>query len=85
MSKPEHTPGPWFLNRSGAGMSYLVGPPQWAGAIEREADANLIAAAPDLLEALQGLVDECTVATDSENFAFGFAQDTIDKALGEQP
>lgn len=63
----EHTPGPWFVNGISSRQTSV-----WArggdvrvadcnsGAISlpgRQCDARLIAAAPELLEALQGLLD----------------------------
>ena len=59
-----HTPGPWRaqLWGNGRGRSYTVGPdPRGGVAVARKvpnaADAALIAAAPDLLEALQAMVE----------------------------
>ena len=63
----EHTPGPWIVDALGYG--YDISAPEarclittssdpkmvW-GAIAREADARLIAAAPELLEALESLL-----------------------------
>lgn len=47
------------------------------------ANANLIAAAPELLEALQLMLnDECS---DTHNHAVNTAEKAIAKALGEQP
>ena len=61
-SKPEHTPGPWFVNPDGwvhAAPSLLPicapNEPIHDGG-EDGANARLIAAAPDLLEALKILV-----------------------------
>ena len=51
MSK--HTPGPWVPEIYGE-RNYVVGPDDKSVAsITRKEDANLIAAAPDLLEALE--------------------------------
>lgn len=69
MSDTKHTPGPWLVNRRGimamnpdtGRFGVLVSQPNWRG-IEpddiwqdtpREANARLIAAAPDLLAALE--------------------------------
>jgi hypothetical protein len=62
----KHTPGPWELiaphQTSGWGLCVGSGEqitariPAYAG---READARLIAAAPDLLEALKAMLEVC--------------------------
>lgn len=66
MSTAQHTPGPWFASRK-----YEVGPRSdaddqsfgmivplaYAYGVNREANARLIAAAPDLLEALGELME----------------------------
>lgn len=68
MSKQSHTPGPWFVNgresytkyveaRIGGGLLQEVaacGPTEQQE--QQEANARLIAAAPDLLEALENLM-----------------------------
>lgn len=59
MSKAKHTPGPWFATEYGdirdmAGETF-VGVSLRETAIERIANASLIAAAPDLLEALKDI------------------------------
>ena len=56
MMNAKHTPGPWEASeRNGRGMGWKAGP-AWLGADTRSeqtaADARLIAAAPDMLEAL---------------------------------
>lgn len=60
MSK--HTPGPWKATFKAG--TYLIQSPEWrtialAGYTDSEDDANarLIAAAPDLLEAIRSMVD----------------------------
>jgi hypothetical protein len=64
-TKPQHTPGPWVLDsmgyicwqrmdtftRSEGGIAKLMRP-------SNEADGRLIAAAPDMLEALQYLIQD---------------------------
>ena len=65
-TRPSHTPGPWDVEPKGSrnfvdgaaglAVAYLG----WAGVRERseiEANARLIAAAPELLEALAGCAD----------------------------
>ena len=49
-----HTPGPWFIGASlgihtNNGMPYIANVPTGRGDKQREANARLIAAAPDLL------------------------------------
>ena len=73
MADVKHTPGPWTVTADGAGwyieatperghsLAFIASPefqeePD-TSASEAEANASLIAAAPDLLEALQWLVD----------------------------
>ncbi len=64
--KAKHTPGPWFTLREGFSAIYVearieggmlqevaVCGPTEAGTSQQEANAALIAAAPDLLEALR--------------------------------
>lgn len=66
-TRASHTPGPWHLSRYGNFIRHIQGD-QTAPNIcavdvfggpdgEREANARLIAAAPDLLAALKGAVD----------------------------
>lgn len=68
-----HTKGPWIIRRSGSGKPYQVetvdgvGITQWRGisrpaSKEGEANAHLIAAAPDLLEALEACVGLVTIS-----------------------
>jgi len=89
MSK--HTPGPWFVgkltanvyfgNSSGeliaqcGGYKFKQKPEH-----EEKANAHLIAAAPDLLEALQGVLRVADRATDE----FHVARSAIAKAIGEK-
>ncbi len=61
----KHTPGPWALDRSGVKVldpreksEYVLANVHGASIRELEANARLIAAAPDLLEALEALVGE---------------------------
>lgn len=62
-----HTPGPWAVSGTDTVGTYvggryeytcvaMVGPERRAAEGEREANARLIAAAPDLLDALERLV-----------------------------
>ena len=91
------TPGPWFVDYSGANDAYEIAPMDpngitmnWDKEICITADnsienANLIAAAPDLLEALQGLL--IRIADEEEygpEHAVTKARAAISKALGEE-
>lgn len=56
----QHTPGPWIAGDDEDSDFFLVGPEEFPGLVTRpvvqlhdEANARLIAAAPELLEALQ--------------------------------
>ncbi len=94
MSK--HTPGPWFAKREGFSTVYVearigggwvqevaaCGPTE-AGQEQQEANARLIAAAPELLEALQSVLNSCL---DSQGLADAYkqARAAIAKATGEK-
>lgn len=61
----KHTPGPWWVDDNGCvaaghGDTYetIAIMHDWQGDSEREANARLIAAAPELLEALRAVLDE---------------------------
>ena len=81
-----HTPGPWLAQRDPnaiASDDWCIGA---QGQIDKvavcsELDARLIAAAPELLEALQAILGaNCSAA---HNAAIHRAQDVIAKATGE--
>ena len=87
-----HTPGPWDRHETGA----IVGPklddkPVWLRPViarfetgVKEADARLIAAAPELLEALITLNDACRTPSQIGVFhGLGLARAAITKAKGE--
>ncbi|CAM4031040.1 hypothetical protein [Ectopseudomonas alcaliphila] len=84
MSK--HTPGPWEIHKAQNGRTIVqVGPcapEEYAGCAwldVSEPDACLIAAAPDLLEALEAVVRVADRAT----VEFDMARAAIAKARGE--
>lgn len=60
----QHTPGPWRFEESTKTIRavpqnyWLATMDSWDGAVDHEANARLIAAAPDLLEALEEMVEE---------------------------
>ena len=91
----KHTPGDWYVTgemtryinvRIGGGLIQEVascGPTEADGGYgsQQEANARLIAAAPDLLEALRGVLRIADRKTDE----FDAARAAIAKATGEQP
>jgi len=100
MSK--HTPGPWtaethanggfdVCGRGGHGaMSAYVVCARQAHELKHETHANarLIAAAPELLEALDRLASKCVFPTsgnDAFQEAVSHARSVLAKATGEQP
>ena len=84
----EHTPGPWTLGPWNSGPHEVHGTPVidkntliLAIASNNEADARLIAAAPDLLAALEALCDAPAVP-DVYSDLWGDANAALDKAKG---
>ena len=78
MSKP--TPGPW--KRKIKSVLIPIAPYEWAEAYGGSiANARLIAAAPDLLEALQDMVSDHASLSAA---TLAFARAAIAKATGEQ-
>ncbi len=89
-----HTPGPWVIRREIDGLTVLGGPNNEAiwciagylpgGTGEMEANARLIAAAPDLLDALQGAIGALEFSQDYHrdlgNEDQAFAADRLDAA-----
>lgn len=100
MSEMKHTPGPWAMPDSGQGrISKVKANGGWDGLIatadcgdyarsrsEGLANARLIAAAPELLEALQGILSCVSVRIDDPRIEkFDAARAAIAKATGGQP
>ncbi len=95
--KTKHTPGPWRTKREGFSTVYVearidggliqevaaCGPTE-AGLEQQEANARLIAAAPELLEALRGIMklDE-DLCSEGAIEALDKASAAIAKATGE--
>jgi hypothetical protein len=97
-----HTPGPWYPfvadNTRFPGIDHDNGSVILYGEAgedcgirgkdieERTANAHLIAAAPDLLAALERIIDECKVfcndSMDIDNYAVDQAREAIRKAKG---
>lgn len=75
--KAKHTPGPWVISDTVTehserdGLHYSVGndAAQWAhvASVHSEPDARLIAAAPDMLLALQTIVGLIEIGETSQN------------------
>lgn len=105
MSETKHTPGPWYWcdGEGDDDLPYLTSQtgiicefgncreyyPQ-CGDIPNKSDRRLIAAAPELLEALELLIANvhscaCTFPTKEERDAWGKAAAAIAKAKGDQP
>lgn len=82
----KHTPGPWLYNDTTAQVHRLHG----AAIAEvcnhdlsREANARLIAAAPDLLSALIDLLYQSKLSEDEGGWDFSQAEEAIAKATGQ--
>ena len=89
------TPGPWFEHREGFSTVYIearigggmiqevaaCGPTE-KGSDAQSANAMLIAAAPELLEALQFIINDCSRMI--PKCAEDKAKAAINKALGEK-
>lgn len=62
MSTPKHTPGPWELSDCGehiigqADQDEIIEVANLSNTLNTKANANLIAAAPEMLEALESVV-----------------------------
>ena len=90
----KHTPGPWVVDpavRQGFTVyapkeGFIVGTQDEEGrygAIESEANARLIAAAPDLLDALLMVLDDPN-ALDGRPRTYEYVRAAIAKATGEK-
>ena len=72
-----HTPGPWPMHKARIADHYCIGErAPYVAVAKTEADARLVAAAPDLLEALKELRYACTDKAES------MADAAIAKATG---
>lgn len=87
MNKTKHTPGPWKIQQEEKGSSIRSEDSRLLGAIAKchDQDAHLIAAAPDLLEALQLLLsDDINILTSAQKQGRVIkALNAIAKAKGE--
>ena len=93
-----HTPGPWYIEPTGERTCNgptvsidqsplkIVARPDWhLDHEEYMANARLIAAAPDLLEALENLLEECLGVDFQDNGAKDAARAAIAKATEPSP
>ena len=88
--KHEHTPGPWTIQHGASPRVYLIDSPQGHAIGEivysdtrNPSDAQLIAAAPDLLQALNGMLQLFADTQDMEDYeTVQFARAAIYKAIG---
>ena len=87
----KHTPGPWRIEPGENWRVYLVNN-DYGHAIgeivytdtRKPADARLIAAAPELLEALNGMLQLFSDTEDMEDYeTVKFARFVVAKAIGE--
>ena len=99
MSETKHTPGPWVVKSARSGFYVesqfdviVESLDEYGryGAIDDEANARLIAAAPELLEALSCLTAVVGLTPIKGNLdalqeAYDMARAAIAKAKGEQP
>lgn len=96
--KPQHTPGPWECVIDGENGPYVAQPIKRYGDqdkkpiawdVSSKANAHLIAAAPDLLEALEAAYAQIIEFLNEGNFNryvefdSGYIVDAIAKARGE--
>lgn len=86
MSEMKHTPGPWRTNGCYISSNYgEVGHAYWVSSMPdgmSEANARLIAAAPELLEALQAIIDGPGLDCVPDNDVQALISSAIAKATG---
>ena len=81
-------PGPWHVASGRGGARVCAGPLFLAGVVEqplvedREATAQLIAAAPDLYDALADMTAICATTAPDHNLAIKRARAALAKATG---
>ena len=88
--KDKHTQGPWHVEQSGSiyakdefiGIA-LDGKP-WGKALPQEANARLIAAAPELLNALRLLMEFSSGIGSHYSIAYNIAEKLIAKIEGDE-
>lgn len=98
MSEMKHTPGEWFTHREGFSTVYVesrIGGgliqevaacgPTAAGSEQQEANARLMAAAPELMDALKALLNYDNLGAYERADVRQKARAAIAKATGGQP
>lgn len=87
--KNEHTPGPWTCGATSLPHVIMkngnVWMPQYEGNPNDEANAKLIAAAPDMLEALERILSDYDIADHDESLPLTSvvqAEKAVKKAKG---
>lgn len=91
MSEEKHTPGPWRVGKGGPNMCPTVGTEKglmvamvaYGDSHPTQANARLIAAAPDLLEALENLTIAIGMGWDLDG-VLEVSRAAIAKAKGDQ-
>jgi len=89
--RQEHTPGPWGTSggkgvyaESGREIIFCAHNTRSGSTEEKEANARLIAAAPELLAACQRLLALASEGVRAGDSAQGQAREAITKAIGTQ-
>lgn len=93
MKQNKHTPGPWTIHNGGS-SEYYIKADNWVIAetckshatmsSTESANAHLIAAAPDMLEALEGAVERLRSAWAAIEHLRDHAPDTLKKLAEEE-
>lgn len=79
MKEFKGTPGPWYWDEEGLGSkNHIVFGKEYPAEMASKANKDLIAAAPELLEALQDLESRARIYVNTSK-----AKEAINKALGE--
>ena len=80
-----HTPGPWKIDSEDARViSTLDGDMVAVCEYISEGDGDLISAAPEILEALESMVDMVEMNGFLRDYAMEIAREAIKKARGEE-
>lgn len=87
-----HTPGPWSVNRDLNGARRRVISRDWqvVAIVNKDEDHKIIAACPDLLEALQSIVECCIEDHSARDYAsrqaeiLSIARNALSKVINTQ-